>query len=252
MAGWDKIRAAAQRPDCIFSAFPDGTAGAMYHPRGAADESLTPKNNACINNGAFTKLGAGKTSFFASKFDINGIAHDLTILAKFYVDVPAGTSTCRFAAVMFGDSGSGGGPGIHGLRGTYEYDGKNFPMNASVTYNYIKSDGTAGTANPSLGWTPLPCRTWHTMAMSIDVEKKTSGYRCLRFFINGELKKTERPDQTWWRDVNAAASLKTWGNGVHISETNDTADAGSVWQVAWGLIFNRALSDEEIKYLSED
>ena len=252
MAGWDKIRAAAQRPDCIFSAFPDGEAGAMYHPRGVADESLTPINNSCIANGAFTKLAAGKTSYWASEFDINGISHDLTILSKFYVDVPAGTSTCRFGAIMFGSSGSGGGPGIHGLRGTYDYDGENFPMNASMIFDYVKSDGTAGTSYPSLGWTPLPCRTWHTMAMSIDVEKKTSGYRKLRYFINGELKKTDYLDQNFWRDVNADVSVKTWGNGVHISETNNDANAGSVWQVAWGLVFNRALSDEEIKYLSEE
>ena len=47
MAGWDKIRAAAQRPDCIFSAFPDGEAGAMYHPRSSADETLDLLNIKC-------------------------------------------------------------------------------------------------------------------------------------------------------------------------------------------------------------
>lgn len=248
MAGWDKIRAAAQRPDCIFSAFPDGTDGAMYHPRTSADDTFTKmSDNILIDNGVFATTGNGGGRFQSSKSFLGGRSHDLTLIAKFTADVPAGEVQYYVAPLACGSVG-GSHWGIAVQGGKKIMDGTHFNMYAACALKYTKTDGTTATGQPSCGSGTLLCNKWHTMAMTVPITQYANGGR-FAVYVDGE-------------NIFSIALTAYISNALpetimtalpdNATVVNEMRTAGYVLKTKWAMAFNRALSAEEIKYLSED
>jgi len=249
MATWDKIRAAAQRPDCIFSAFPDGEAGAMYHPRTSADEILQKTtSNVQIANGAFETTNTGSGYFYDSGFQLGGRKHDLTLIAKFTANVPAGEYQYFVAPLACGGVG-GQHWGIAYQAGKQTFDGTHFSMIAQCQLTYTRIDGATSSARPSRGSTTLTCGEWHTMAMTVPITQYANGGR-FAVYVDGE-NIFSLPLTSYIS--NALPETITTGYPDYATRVNEVIwYTGYTLKTKWAMVFNRCLSAEEIKYLSED
>ena len=111
---WDKLRAAAQRPDCIFSAFPDGAAGAMYHPRGSATDELIFYGSSqvdsipVVENGMFVTRATHYKTGFRYNAEAAKSARKFTLMCKVKVDRPDDGTTIYPSILLLS-----GGAGAH-------------------------------------------------------------------------------------------------------------------------------------------
>lgn len=248
MAGWDKIRAAAQRPDCIFSAFPDGEAGAMYHPRSSADDTFTKtSDNILIDHGAFATTGNGGGRFQSSKSFLGGRSHDITLIAKFTADVPAGEHQYFVAPLICGSIGSSHW-GISYQGGRKTFDGTHFTLYPACGLSFTRADGTSATARPSPGEITMTCGEWHTVAMVVPIAGYATG-GMFKVYMDGV--NTYSKALTAWASNALPETLKT-SLPETVTVVNEMITAGYVLKTKWAMVFNRCLSAEEIKYLSED
>lgn len=252
MATWDKIRAAAQRPDCIFSAFPDGEAGAMYHPRASADEILQKTtSNVQIANGAFETTNTGSGCFYDSGFQLGGRKHDITLIAKFTIDIPAGEYQYFVGPLVCGGVG-GSNWGLVWQAGKQTFDGEHFSMLANCWLSFTRTDGSTGSMRITKASTELVRNEWYTMAMTIPVTQianngkfdvYVNGTNIYSFVLKNNFSNwtTVIPDSiaTALPDVGTRVNEVIWYTGYTL-------------KTKWAMVFNRCLSAEEIKYLSED
>lgn len=247
MAGWDKIRAAAQRPDCIFSAFPDGEAGAMYHPRSSADETLEFKNS-MIEDGSFTNTDiAADVSNATSNFTLNGMTGDFTFGAKFFVKrISSNRTAYYFAPVGFHRAVKAIRSGI--VASNRPITDTSCQILGGTNWNYMKQDGTYTTGHISNGFSILSTGEWHTMFCKIEGSKGLNGY--FYDYVDGV--------KVYENIIGRAIGWTSTLIDISAEETtvvNDTYGVSNtevLLKTAWALVFHRCLSDEEIKYLSED
>ena len=253
MAGWDKIRAAAQRPDCIFSAFPDGTDGAMYHPRSSADVVLIKTaSNVQIANGAFEAPGTGSGYFYDTACHLGGRKHDLTLIAKFTADVPAGEHQYFVAPLICGGVG-GNHWGIAYQGGKQTFDGTHFTLYPACGLSYTRTDTEASaTFRPYVGKLTMTCGEWHTVALTIGIAEFSADgkFEC---YVDGE-NIFSRTLKSYFNDP----SLLKPGTLETVLPNTATRVNEVIWytgytlKTKWAMAFNRILSAEEIKYLSEE
>ena len=245
----DKIRQAARRSDCIFSAFPDGESGEMYHPRSSADEIWQKTtSNAQIANGAFEAPGTGSGYFYDTACRLGGRSHDLTLIAKFTANVPAGEYQYFVAPLACGGVG-GQHWGIAYQAGKKTFDGTHFSMIAQCQLTYTRIDGATSSARPSRGSTTLTCGEWHTMAMTVPITQYANGGR-FAVYVDGE-NIFSLPLTSYIS--NALPETITTGYPDYATRVNEVIwYTGYTLKTKWAMVFNSALSAEEIKYLSED
>ena len=238
MAGWDKIRAAAQRPDCIFSAFPDGEAGAMYHPRASADETLDLLNIKC-QDGEFVSHTAASHVINSGGIILSGKSFNATFIVKFYLDFFEDATSVFYAALL-----AGGRVGSHhsgmGVQAQNVTNGE-IAFGAGLRYD-IEVDGTV-TSYRSYGTSfKATIKQWHTAAIAVDFEKKTHTV----YYDGAKHSTTTLPAGNL--SFSAYQSLAT---STPLAFEMRNAANGSI-KGRYAMIFNRAMSDEEILYLMED
>lgn len=248
MAGWDKIRAAAQRPDCIFSVFPDGTDGAMYHPRSSLDEVLEFKNS-MIEDGSFTNTDIAATvSNATSNFTLNGMTGDFTFGTKFFVKRLSSNRTAYyFAPLGFHRAVLAIRSGI--VSSNRQITDTSCQILSGTNWNYMKQDGTYATGPISGGYHTLSTGEWHTMFYKIEGSKGAAGY--FYDYIDG----AKTYENIIARSIGGLTSTLIDISAEEATVVNDTFNIPNtdvLLNTAWALVFHRCLSDEEIKYLSEE
>jgi hypothetical protein len=248
MAGWDKIRAAAQRPDCIFSAFPDGTDGAMYHPRTSADETLEFKNS-MIEDGSFTNTDIyANVSNATSNFTLNGMTGDFTFGAKFFVKrLSSNRTTYHFAPLGFHRAVNGIRNGI--VAANRPITDTSCELLCGTNWNYMKQDGTYATGHISGGNRTLSTGEWHTMFYKIEGSKGAAGY--FYEYVDG----AKNYENLIARSIGGLTSTLIDISAEETTVVNDAyriPNTEVLLKTAWALVFHRCLSDEEILYLMED
>jgi hypothetical protein len=247
MAGWDKIRAAAQRPDCIFSAFPDGEAGAMYHPRSSAEE-IFDLSGTLIEDGTFANAPTSVTPANAN-FNINNVTGDITFGARFFVKrINSVLNAIYFAPINFSRITSN----RNGLcaQNTKITD-IDCVFNASIIWKVRAVDGTEVNKWCSTGDFTVTTGEWHTFFLVFEATKGMYGD------LNAYLDNVK----IYSRKIGAVLGGGNWYDAtllhasshdtVYVNDTN-YGSKNHLCRTAWAMYFNRALSAEEIKYLSED
>ena len=238
MACWDKIRAAAQRPDCIFSAFPDGEAGAMYHPRSSAEEYLTLTNIKC-ESGEFVSHTAASNVSNSGGVILAGKSFNATFIVKFYLDLYEDATAVYYAALL-----AGGGTGGHfsgmGVQAQSVSNGE-IIFGAGLRYD-IEVDGTV-TSYRNYGTTfKTSIKQWHIVAIAVDFEKKTH-----TVYYDG----TKHSTTTLPAGNLSFSAYQSLANATPLAFELRNAAKGSI-KGKYAMIFNRAMSDEEILYLMEE
>jgi hypothetical protein len=238
MAGWDKIRAAAQRPDCIFSAFPDGEAGAMYHPRTSADEYLKLTNIKC-ESGEFVSHTAASNVINSGGVILAGKSFNATFIVKFYLDFYEDATAVYYAALLAG-GGTGGNFSGMGVQAQSVSNGQ-ITILGALRYD-IEVDGTITSYRQYGKDFKVPIKKWITLAIAVDFEKKTHTV----FYDGAKYGTYTLPAGNL--SFSAYQSLAT---ATPLAFELRNPAKGKI-KGKYAMIFNRAMSDEEILYLMEE
>lgn len=248
MAGWDKIRAAAQRPDCILGLFPDGDSdtGMMYHPRRSSNEYVAIQNNRggtaeVVDGEFFTSSGQYYAGFNleASVFHICE-CRQITIMTKFMLaQLPETGRILSYTPISMTGIASGAYCGF-GHYVTYSGNSNQIRLNSG---GYYMADGTRTTIG-NLGYVVFEPYIWHTAAYKIDYDN----YQAAWFFDGKKIKEMQFTNTTAYAEPLAGNACFCYAHG-----TANVADIPEVQMKSqYGLWFNRYLSDEEILYLMEE
>ena len=234
----DKLRERAQYPDCIFSAFPDGEAGAMYHPRTSADETLKLINLKC-ENGEFVSHTAASSATNPGGDIIVGKSHNATFIVKFYLDLFEDATNVFYSALL-----AGGGTGSYfsgmGVQNQSVTDGK-IAFAAHFRYD-IEVDGTV-TVYRAYGTSfGISIKQWHTAAIAVDFEKKTH-----TVYFDG----TKYGTYALPAGNVSFSAHQSLANSTPLAFELRNAAKGSI-KGKYAMIFNHTLNDEEILYLMKE
>lgn len=273
MTAIDKIRAAAQRPDCLTAMFPDD-GGRVYSPLNHGvipvpgfavtgvrdvDDGLLELVDCAVADGCFrpSESGSPVRCGVRSRPDLRGMTAHHTIITKMYIggeSFPAEITRHTIRGIWQGSSKSNR---IFGCDAVVSGTSETYQLSASISLQseseYNSQSTGAARVGTSVNLTQEELRArWFVMAATIDAETMR-----LEMFFDGVLK--ESLDLTTWLEPSYGSKRTLFAHtsddaSAYVKMGYDetvTAAANSLGvRYAWGMLFDRVLDESEIKFLS--
>lgn len=277
MAVIDRIRMAARRSDCIVAVFPDdggrvySPLTSRYHSLGTAstgvrdvDDGLIAFTNCRVENGAFVSGsdGTGDTSFCVKTgYGLGGEEAHHTMLVKTFIPAANFTPANVRHTVRLMWQGSKNSNCTWGIGLTYSAGNDNVELQNAVFLQSPREYSQTGAGSTSCGSSLTMAvgdvtDRWIVMASTINGAQSLS-----RYYLDGvHIKDNDfgsrsfdygspKQRRTIFRNdagVNDSAKKLKLG-----SEEPDATIGYTGIRLAWGIVFNSILSEEEIRELSK-
>ena len=274
MAVLDKIRMAAQWPDCLVAMFPDD-GGRLYSPLrrpgypvpGSTatgvrdiDDGLLSLVDCRIGDGCFrpSESGTPVRCAIKSKADLRGTVAHHTLITKMYIGGESFSAEIPRHVIRGIWQGSLAAAKLFGCDAIISGTSSMYQISASISLQneqeYQSQSSGAARVGTSFNLEPEALRDrWFVMAATIDAETMSLG-----MFFDGMRK--ESLDLTTWLAPSGAGRRKFFSHTsdgfsayVKMGYDESVTASGNCLGVryAWGLMFDRVLSDSEIEFLSK-